>query len=65
MVWPLRVTIPWDVLRDGGLDAPYEADVLYNIDRGGVITGPSDTITVDVDLRSGGWASGRSGACQP
>lgn len=65
MVWPLRVTIPWDVLRDGGLDAPYEADVLYNIDRGGVITGPSDTITVDVDLRSAGGRPEDPGPVNP
>lgn len=65
MVWPLRVPIPWDVLRDGGLDAPYEADVFYNIDRGGVITGPSGTITVDVDLRSAGGRPEDPGPVNP
>lgn len=65
LVWPLKVKIPWDVLRDGGLDAPYQADVFYNVERNGVITGPSETITVDVDLTSAGGNPDNPGPVNP
>lgn len=65
LTWPLKVPIPWDVLRDGGLNAPYTADVFYSVDRGGLIVGPSATITVDVDLTSAGGRPTDPGPINP
>lgn len=63
--WPLKVKIPWEDLRDGGLTAPYVADVFYNIHSGGLIVGPSGTITVDVDLTSAGGRPEDPGPVNP
>lgn len=64
-VWPQRVQIPWDVLRAGGLDAPYSADVRYRVVRDGVPSVYSATITVDVDLTSAGGRPEDPGPVNP
>ncbi|KTC62828.1 hypothetical protein AO262_28180 [Pseudomonas fluorescens ABAC62] len=64
--FPQRVPIPWDVLRDaGGLDVPYIADVSYRIIRAGAASDYSDTIEVDVDLRSAGGNPADPGPVNP
>lgn len=63
--WPLRVPITWDVLRDGGITAPYTAPVFYHVDRDGGMVGPSNTIDVDVDLTSAGGRPEDPGPVNP
>lgn len=65
LTWPQRVEITWDVLRAGGLDAPYTADVSYRVVRDGSSFGPSATIPVDVDLRSAGGRPEDPGPVNP
>lgn len=48
------VEIPWEVLRFGGLDAPYIADVKYRAVRDDVPTPYSATVSAEVDLTAAG-----------
>jgi hypothetical protein len=65
VAWPQRVQIPWDVLREGGLEAAYTADVFYRVVRDGAASASSDTITVNVDLRSAGGRPEDPGPVNP
>ncbi|WP_338522863.1 hypothetical protein NUH87_23400 [Pseudomonas batumici] len=52
--FPVSVDVPWEVLKAGGVTAPYVASVTYRIVRGGDHYDYTPPISVDVDLSVAG-----------
>jgi hypothetical protein len=65
IAFPHIVEFPWEVLRDGGLEMPYTADLRYRVIRNGVPTAYSGSLSVDVDLTSAGGRPEDPGPVNP